>query len=105
MLSWSRTVEEIVTRTQTGEKRKKKDKRKSHIKQKAVNTSNMGNSHYAQYFCFAAVGSAKHNSKCNQVGKGVAMYNLPPLNVMTHDDVTSSDLKSVLPQPFSLQSL
>lgn len=45
------------------------------------------------------------NSERNQVAKEVAMYNLPPLNVMTHDEVTSPDLKSVLPQPFSLQSL
>lgn len=83
--------------------KEKKDKRKSQIKQKAANTSNVENTHYAQYFCFAAVSSVKR--KCNQVGKGVAVYNLPPLNVMTNDDVTSPDLKSALLQPFSLQPL
>lgn len=96
MLSWSRTGEEIVTTTQTGGKRKR-DKRRSKVKQEAVNSSDVGSSHYAQYCCFAAEGT---DSKCNRV-----VYNVPPPHGVIHDADTSPDQKSALPQQLCVQSL
>lgn len=84
----------------------KKDKRKSQIKQKAVPTPQIwGILIMHNIFVLLLWAVLNTNSERNQAAKEVATYNLPALNVMTHDDVTSPDLKSVLPQPFSLQSL
>lgn len=88
MLSWSRTAEEIVTRTQTGGKREG-DKRKSKVKQEGMNCSDVGSSRYAQYCCT--------DSKCNQVVKGAVVYEVPPLDGVVHDADTSPDQRRVLP--------
>lgn len=92
MLSWSRTAEEIVTRTQTGGRREV-DKRKSKVKQEVANRSDVGSSRYAHY-CRAAVST---DSKCNEVVKGAVVYNVPPLDGVLQDADTSPDQRRVLP--------
>lgn len=73
---WRGDCNKNTNRREKEKRQKKKQRqRRSNVKEEAVDSSDVGGSHYAQYCCSTAVGTS---SKCNRVAKGAAVYNVPP---------------------------